>query len=253
MSERRNRISWIWGLVLIMAFSGCKIYHTAGVDVQTIRMEVGSVEAAPDIEAMILPYREELSVVMDEVIAYNSAMMEKGRPESSLTNWVCDALMSAAVQHFDNVDFAVQNYGGIRIRSLAQGDVTVGKIFELMPFDNMMIVLTMDSSEVHELCHRMAGSGGWPVSKELNYVIDSEQATAVNISGDPLSSRRTYRVVISDYIANGGDRLHFLRDLPREDKGVLIRDALLDMARQSDTIPVILPDQRIRVLEIEQQ
>jgi 2',3'-cyclic-nucleotide 2'-phosphodiesterase (5'-nucleotidase family) len=250
--SKRSEILDLRVLVLLLPtlLFGCKTYHTADTDIQTIRIEDGTTEADVSISELIAPYKEQLSKVMDEPLCYNQVRMQKGKPESSLTNWVTDAIMQSAKEHYgEAIDFAVQNYGGIRIRNLGQGDVTVGKIFELMPFDNLMLVLTMDSSEVHTLCNKMASVGGWPISRELNFVIANDSAKNITINDVPLNGSQDYQVVIPDYIANGGDRLYFLKELPREDKGVLIRDALLDIARRADTIPAIILDQRIRIQE----
>ena len=54
------------------------------------------------------------------------------------------------------VDFAVINYGGMRIPAIPKGPITRGKIFELMPFDNLLVVVRLDVSILTQFINHMA-------------------------------------------------------------------------------------------------
>ncbi len=78
---------------------------------------------------------------------------------------MADAIYYGATQHFKMaVDAAFVNYGGIRISQLPKGEVTSGKIFELMPFDNIVVLQKLKGSVLQEFLDLIAERGGWPAS-----------------------------------------------------------------------------------------
>jgi 2',3'-cyclic-nucleotide 2'-phosphodiesterase (5'-nucleotidase family) len=170
---------------------------------------------------------------MNEVIGTCAVSLFKELPEGTLGNWVCDALASEAGEVTDkSVDFALQNHGGVRINELAPGPVTIGEIFELMPFDNMVVILEADGHTVQRLFDFVAVKGGWPVSSAVRMGIKDTVAVDVKIGGVPLDVERKYVFAVSDYIANGGDNLSFLTDLPRVTPDLLVRDALINHVKK---------------------
>ncbi|MFN8316800.1 MAG: 5'-nucleotidase [Chitinophagales bacterium] len=103
------------------------------------------------------------------------------------------------------------NLGGIRQPQLPAGNVTLGNIFELMPFDNMIVLLVLDGKTTKQFLDIMAASGGLPISG-VRYTISNETATAISFNGVPFDENKTYTLAISDYLANGGDKLDFLKN-----------------------------------------
>ena len=104
------------------------------------------VEDSPETETMratIAPYAAQLDEAMNEVLAEVGAPLTKGQPESSLGNWTADLLLAAARDLFPDqkVAFAVQNYGGLRISEIGAGPLIVSEIYELMPFDNELVLV----------------------------------------------------------------------------------------------------------------
>lgn len=246
MVKAFTRITSLFALIVILA--SCKTYHAAEINVGKTRIDTTLTDVDAEMAAFIEPYREKLEAKMNAVLCRNMVNMEKGKPESTLTNWFADALYAATLQHYDmDVDFAIQNYGGIRRSSVGKGDITVGTVYELMPFDNEMIILELDSTNVQTLCDRMATSGGWPVSKELRFVIANNKANDITIQGEPLTDKVIYHAMIPDYIANGGDGLKFLMDLKRYRNGVLIRDGLLQYLDGAPAIEAVQLDGRITI------
>ncbi|MGB1121658.1 MAG: 5'-nucleotidase C-terminal domain-containing protein [Saprospiraceae bacterium] len=221
-------------LLLFLAFTSCKVWHTAEENGQKIQVETEAIEEDTAMIAMIRPYKTTLDAEMNVVIGTNKETMTKGKPESLLTNWFADAVQTMTNQYYKNgtVDFAVSNYGGIRIPNIAAGEITRGKIFELMPFDNMLVVIEMQDTTVQKLFNHMADDNGWPISSNVSYEIQDQKPKNILINGQPLESGKTYKVSISDYLANGGDKCYFLEEGTREDLGVLIRDVLIEYVEQ---------------------
>jgi len=97
-----------------------------------------------------------------------------------------------------------------------------------MPFDNMLVVLEIDGATVRQIFSTMAANGGWPISRQVSYVIENELPVDILINNETLDDKKIYKVVLSDYLANGGDNLFFLKDKKRHNLGVLFRDAMLE-------------------------
>ncbi len=237
-------------LLVSLTISCSKQYHLADIQNRSYRIEKASYPVDVKVAAMIEPYKLQLDKTMNEVIGYCDTELTKGKPSSNLTNWFADVLLDESQKLVtDRIDFAVQNYGGIRIPVLAKGDVTVGKIYELMPFDNIMYILELKGSTVKHFFDRMAESGGWPVSRTVNFEIAFGKAKNITINGMPLDTNAVYNAAIPDYIANGGDNMDFLKDAKTNNTGALIRDMLINNVKSitaaGKTIKSIT-DQRIK-------
>jgi len=206
------------------------VLHWSTAEPQSYRVEAAAEDSA--VVDMIEPYREVLWSEMNEEIGRCTQPLVKERPEGTLCDWVADVMkMEAEKFSASPVDLAIANYGGIRINTLPAGAVTLGRIYEVMPFDNALVILDMTGAQLQDLLNHIAADGGWPISKELRFRIDNGAAVDVTVRGLSLESTRTYRVALPDYIANGGDRLDMLRELPRESLSYLVRDALITHVR----------------------
>lgn len=174
------------------------------------------------------PYSDSVNKSMNQVVGIADISLDKKQPESSLGNFMADAMFVSARQKFGvPVDAAFVNYGGIRITQLPKGEVTRGKIFELMPFDNLVVLQRVKGSDLQNFLDLTAGRGGWP-SAGITMQIQNKKAVNVRIGGQPLDPNKTYTIVNSDYVANGGDNADMLKVLPQQNMGYLMRDAIFD-------------------------
>lgn len=216
---------------LLVLVTGCKpVYHLARIEKESQSVQPGNIDQ--EMDATIAPYRAQLTDAMETVIGQCTKTMVKERPESTLSNWFGDALVAIGnTASSKPVDFAVQNFGGIRISNLTAGPVKVGTIYELMPFDNYLVILTLDSAELVQFINHMAATGGWPISRGIHYAIRDGHAENILFEGKPIDASRTYRVALPDYVANGGDNCDFLKDNPQEQTGLLIRDGLIEYVK----------------------
>lgn len=215
----------IW---LLPALVSCKVNHLADVQISAYRVaEVENINEDPEILAMISPYKAQVEQEMNVVIGQAVETMEKS--EGTLGNWMADVVLRQG-QIYDggHLDCALLNSGGIRIPALQKGPITKGLIFELMPFDNQLVVVEMNASVFRQLADKMAARGGWPLSEGLTYTIKDGKAVDVLIRGEAPDPAKTYRILLPDYIANGGDDCFFLVDQPQKELGVLVRDAIIE-------------------------
>lgn len=212
----------------------------------------GNADIDSVLDKRIRPYREKMSGDMSIVLAESVHSLEKATPESRLGNMVSDACMLQCTQRYQPADgkapdFLVLNNGGLR-KGLPKGNITKGDIFELMPFENELVVLTLNGESVKKIFNFIASKDGAPVSG-VRFQIQDKQAVNISIQGVAFDSTRTYTVATSDYLANGGDQFSMLADpIRRESSGLKVRDAIMQylyIQGKTEEKIVVNPDGRI--------
>jgi 2',3'-cyclic-nucleotide 2'-phosphodiesterase (5'-nucleotidase family) len=189
------------------------------------------------VHYMIAPYKLRLDSQMNTIIGTTTYKLTKDKPEGTLGNLLCDAAVWYASQHYDKpVDICVMNAGGIRLPSIEAGKITVGKMYELMPFDNMIDVLELKGDKIYDLLQLVAAADGWPVSG-VTFQIENKKAIQILIGGQPLRTDQTYTLVTSDYVANGGDKADMLKLYEkRTGLNYLLREALIMYVKTTHTL-----------------
>ena len=217
--------------LVLLVLGGCKPTKTFLSDEKVSRYRFNatdSIAADASVEALILPYRAKLDGLMNEVSGVSAKELTYNNGESLMGNWACDIILKQANTYYGKkVDFTAINQGGLRIRSIPKGNITRGKMYELMPFDNALVVLTTDSVGVARFINFMASKSGWPLAG-ATYEIKGGKAQNIKIGGDILRGGKNYTFCLSDYLANGGDSLDFIKSMQREDLNKLMRDAFIE-------------------------
>jgi 2',3'-cyclic-nucleotide 2'-phosphodiesterase (5'-nucleotidase family) len=194
------------------------------------------------IASIIRPYKDSLDKEMNVVLAFSDTILTKSIPESDLGNLMCNLVLKKSKDYCNcKVDFTFLNNGGIRLPNLPKGNITLGKIIELMPFENLIDIMTVNGKTLDTLFNYMASKGGWQVSgaryginKFPGYVGDPK-ATAVFINGEPLDLNKNYTIAVSDYLAQGGDNCTMLSYLPKTILSKNLRDAIIDGLKEMNT------------------
>ena len=186
----------------------------------------------PAMEALVAPFRERMGEEIRQVIGETAGPLAKAVPEGTLGNFATDAMLWAARQRMSEpVHMAMTNNGGLRI-PIAPGPIRVGQMFELMPFENMLSVLTLTGAQVEELANQLATMRGEPIAGftfRIERSGEGRVARDILVDGAPLDPTAEYRLVTNDYLANGGGDLTPLHNpLAREDLPVLLRDAFIE-------------------------
>ncbi len=226
-------------LLLFLGGEGCSsgsdIPPMSRVQETATRLGIdNNLQSAADIDALIEPYRLMMSSQMDEILAICPVSMRTGKPEGELGNLVADIVLDRARREAPasiSVDVGLVNNGGLRI-SWPEGAITLGLVFELMPFDNEIYLLRVTGTQMKELASQIAAKGGEPVAG-LSFHIDGETAVDIKVGGAEIDHDRDYWIATSNYLAGGGGSMAVLWE-PREVKklSVLIRDAIADQIRE---------------------
>jgi len=193
-------------------------------------------EEDPFLLAALTPYADKVETMLWEVIgtAERDFPSENVRnQETELGNLVADSMLWYTRNL--NTDFALQNGGGIRA-DLPAGQITKKRIYEILPFDNTVVVLKMKGHQVLRLFDYMAtipsGRGAFPqVSEGMGFTINhaAQQIENVSVRGKPIDPARIYSVATNSYLAGGGDGYRiFLEALDRYETSAFQRDALIE-------------------------
>lgn len=195
------------------------------VDIQLIEVDGSLKNGAMD--SLIAPYKAEKEVSMNVVIGEVEETMEVGLPESKLSNLIADVLLTEGRKYIADVDIAVTNIGGIR-RTLFAGPLTIGDVFEILPFDNSLLVLEYKGVEILALADAVALKGGEAIAG-MTLTIRDGKAEDVKVGGEVVDTARVYKVVSTDYLSWGNDQLeplaNYIKSTPLN---MMMRDAMFD-------------------------
>jgi 2',3'-cyclic-nucleotide 2'-phosphodiesterase (5'-nucleotidase family) len=189
---------------------------------------------------MIKPYKTEMELKMNEVLAYSEKTMVKQQPEGILNNFVTDLMLKESSELYKAIDTAkidicLFNNGGLR-NPIAKGAITLGSVYQLMPFENMVTVLTISGSSTKKMFEYIAKKNGMPVSG-ARLGIKNDKPVDILINGSPLDTNRNYRVVTSDYLADGGDNMDFLiNPVSKKPLNIKLRDMIIDYLRKETAL-----------------
>ena len=158
------------------------------------------------VERFLKPYTIEVDKLSAVVIGRSEAEYPNGEM-NPLSNWVADKILEIGKTLTDRkIDFAVGNKGGVR-RPLTVGDVTMGQMLTMLPFENYVTVIELTGKDVAEAFNSMAARDGDAVSAGVSAKMKDRHAYDISINGEPLDPERTYVVATIDYLANGGDNM----------------------------------------------
>ena len=145
---------------LLMLASCQSPYKLARIDGSMITIDsIWDVHPDTDAVALLAPYKASVDSVMYRVVGTSEMTMDKGAPESLLSNLVADVLREAAVQVLGKpADMGLMNMGGLR-NILSEGEITCGNIYEILPFENSLCVVTVKGSVLKELFASIAACG----------------------------------------------------------------------------------------------
>lgn len=201
------------------------------------------IQEEPEILELVEPYKQKLDAKVNTPLCYNPRNLNKkeSKLESSLGNLLADECFRAGDSILRSVkgigvDFAVFNYGGLR-SSLDQGTITIEDIYQLMPFENRLVIVELNPGQVDELLRYLASQkSAHPISGIRMEIKDGEMES-VKIKGRDLDPDRNYYVLTIDYLQNGGGNMTFLKD-PEYlyASEVKVRDVLINGLSKKDTL-----------------
>ena len=229
-----HKLKPLYSLVLVLAISACqRVWQPAPqLQPETSLAVSDAITADARAEETIAPYREKLGQEMNEVIGFAPVALTKGMVESAAGNFMADLMLSQAelVQQQD-FDLGLTTNGGIRT-DIGQGDFVIMHAFELMPFENELVVATLPGSAVQQLFNFAATNAKAKQVTNISgatFTIRNGNPENIKINGQPFNPNQNYTIATSDYLANRGDNMDFFAEaLKIEKTGVTVRQAIIN-------------------------
>lgn len=229
------RLKQVCGMALLsglLLFSAChSSYELVGTE--GTRIEINSrydVNPDPAAAAILAPYKAKVDSIMSPVIGRSDIAMAAGRPESLLSNLVADVLREYAdALPGQSVEIAMTNVGGLR-SDLPQGEITYGNVYEVLPFQNALCIVTLTGKDVKQLFSEIALVGGEGISNAQLIISKDKKLVSATVGGKEIKDDALYKVATLDYLAEGNDGMTAFMNAKDKvcPEGATIRQIFLD-------------------------
>lgn len=195
------------------------------------------------VDAMLSPYRAEISASMGKVIGTISETMGFDRIPGAFNagdtpsgSYAAFIVSEAFRQTNPKIDFAIQNAGGVRTQFL-KGSFTVADAVKALPFSNTVVMLEMTGKEIKQVLNEAAyyslnsgSTGAFPYAAGLRYDVDlsgAEGSVIINIEMQDratgvwsvLDDSTTYTVSTNSFTALGKDNYLTFEKVRASDPG----------------------------------
>ena len=189
---------------------------------------------APDagVDSLVRAVTEPLKAIVNRPIATVADAMSG----PVLGNYMADAFRVAG-----GGDIGVMNIGGVRA-AIDTGTITYGELFEVAPFANMLVRLTITGAGLRVWLEKFVLSRA-PLISGLVVTVDStrprgNRVVGVTMSdGQPVVDARSYRLVYSDFLHANGDGMQATDGVQKvEELGIVDIDAVTDAVRRNPPV-----------------
>lgn len=191
---------------------------------------------------IIEPYKLKLDKEMNQKISHTNIDLTKQGNNSNLGNLLADYTFDGANEWAKknlqkNVDAALINIGGIRT-TIGKGDILLKSVFEVMPFENEVIIVKMKGADLQGLYDYYAEHQvNNPVS-HLYIETNNGQLTKTLINGKAVNPTQDYYIATSDYLALGGDNMKFFAKGESIPTGIKLRDLFIEYFKKNPEVTV---------------
>ena len=225
-------IKLFWIVLIGAGLIACSSVNT--LEVSSSQYSVSNqFESENKLDSIISIYRDSLNEEMQITIGSASKNFEKGRPNGLLNNWAADVILNSQISLIETEVpvICILNTGGLR-NPLSKGPITIGDVYKLMPFDNLIVWAKMPLSSISSIENYLTNSGGEPIAG----------ATVVNgklIFNEKKNESEYFWVVTSDYLLNGGDHMDFFEQRIDDNlTGLLMRDAMIEAVKTQGELEI---------------
>jgi len=185
------------------------------------------------VDSLLARYRPAVDSLAKRRVASLALPMNRSGNEFPLGRLIADANRNAL-----RTDIAIINNGGIR-RDLPSGALEFGVAYELLPFGNRLVKVTLPGSAVKQLLEGLVASGtprahisGVTVRYDTT-ARRGERVKDVRLSdGSKLNDRKEYTLAVPDFLAQGAEEFAILTRYPQDPVGLLDLDAFTAYLRR---------------------
>ncbi len=208
--------------------------------VDELYKRVDKLSQDPAVKTIFDEYNNKLKPILDEVIATTEVDLTHDRFEGLSVMGQWSTMLMAKVT---GTQIGITNGGGLR-RPIAKGDITVGTMYELMPFDNTLVTMELKGSDLKRVLENgiMNQSIGWVQFYGLKVYYDKDAQAGNRITsmrlldGTKVEMDKYYTVVTNDFMYAKGDNYDFTGARKVVDTGEPIRDAIIKELRNTKKV-----------------
>lgn len=209
----------------------------------------------PDGEALYKEYAKEAEPILGEVIGEAAGEFTHNSKVDNVT--LLGRWSSEVMKEKTGVQVAIQNGGGLR-RTLEKGTITMGDLYEIMPFDNQLVTMELKGSDLkkaidHGIFNPEVGNGQFAgLIVEFNKDAEFEnRITKISLEdGTPIDMEAYYTVVTNDFLLTGGDKYDFKNAKNVVDTFIPIRDVLVEAIKEAKVITPVAVDYLIEAPQV---
>ncbi|GIV28273.1 MAG: hypothetical protein KatS3mg027_2087 [Bacteroidia bacterium] len=213
---------YLFYIILISLFvQECshKHYCTTSDNIQKEHIVIQQQPIDSSIYKHILPYKTKLDKDLNIIIANTDFPLEKDKTCNNLAQLVFESMKFYADSFVNQNYFILINYGGLRA-NLPKGNITKRNIFELMPFDNSIVILELNDNQLNEL-------------------LQKSQSNSKLLVKSTYPNHTSHILVTSDYLYQGGDDCTFLKSAKKlNNKTIFIRDAIIQYCQHQKKLNI---------------
>ncbi|MCL2168106.1 MAG: 5'-nucleotidase C-terminal domain-containing protein [Lentimicrobiaceae bacterium] len=160
------------------------------------------------METYMKHLKQEKDKKMDQVIGKSKEVLTSFSPLSPLSNLLVDMLFEWGNNYLlskkmGQADLALLNFGGIRA-ALPQGNITVGDIYQISPFDNTIAIVFVKGSELKKMFDSFTEKRNAALAN-VQTIYRTGRLLSYTLGGAPLDLDKIYILVTINFIALGGD------------------------------------------------
>jgi 5'-nucleotidase len=196
-----------------------------------------SIKPDPEITKLINKYEEKVAPIINQVVGTAKTTIsaeQNASGESALGNLIADAQRTAM-----KTDFAFMNPGGIRA-DVEQGEVTWGELYNVQPFSNQLVKMTLTGEQIRKLLNqqwqsnqtRMLQISGLTYTWDASKPIGDKVVDIYLPNGAKLDPNAEYTVTANSFLADGGDNFTVFTEGKNREVGPVDLDALVDYIKQ---------------------
>lgn len=185
-------------------------------------------------------WKKELTARTSETIVDNPVELSASGNGSEL-NPLSYHVAEVIRKYSESSDIGMINSGGVR-EEIPAGKVTIRDLIEVFPYDNYIVKLEIDGKLLKELVKvtvdNMATSKGILHFSGIEVLVHRDRSFQVFRNGREVLDDDKMTFATSDFLTNGGDELHMLKNFKLK-RYTLIRDALLEEVRTAFPFPAM--------------
>jgi 2',3'-cyclic-nucleotide 2'-phosphodiesterase (5'-nucleotidase family) len=192
-----------------------------------------------EVSEMLAPYTAGIKDKMNTVIGFAPEIIKKdGRAGGRLGMLISDIVRHTVKSATERkIDLAIMNVHGIRVDEIPAGEITIGLIYRLMPFENEVAIIEMSGSDLVAFLEAVStDERDTAVLSGAQITFRNGKLEKVKIGDQPIDMQATYTIGINDYLySRGGEYSVLQRGKNYQLIGKTLRESIIDYIRSENT------------------